>query len=70
MTIAHHVANLESPFHDDAIQARCLLNGLSQEEQWAGFRAKYHDFINTGEVGDMLITLVGKEGHESACYRS
>ena len=51
MAIAHHVTKPQSPFHDPAVQARCLLNGLSQEEPWASFKAKYQDFINTVEVG-------------------
>jgi len=51
MAIAHHVAKPQSPFHNPAVQARYLLNGLSQEEPWVSFKAKYRDFINTGEVG-------------------
>jgi hypothetical protein len=51
MAIAHHVTQPHSPFHDPAVQARCLLSGLSQEEPWISFKAKYEDFINTGEVG-------------------
>jgi len=47
MAIAHHVAKPQPPFHDPAVQACCLLNGLSQEEPWVSFNAKYRDFINT-----------------------
>jgi len=41
MDIAHHIAEPKSPFHDPVVQARCLLNGLSRDEPWANFRAKY-----------------------------
>ena len=51
MAIAHHVTKPNSPFHDPAVQARCLLSGLSQEKPWVSFKTKYEDFINTGEVG-------------------
>jgi len=51
MAITHHVTKPQSPFHDPTVQARCLLNGLSREEPWVSFKAKYREFINTGEVG-------------------
>ena len=50
MAIAHHVASPKSPFCDPAIKDRCLLNGLSQEQPCASFRAKYQTFIDTGKV--------------------
>ena len=55
-TFSHYLVKItmaiaQSPFHDPAVQARCLLSGLSQEEPWISFKAKYQDFINTGEVG-------------------
>jgi len=41
MAIAHHVTKPQSPFHDPGVQARCLLSGLSEEEPWVSFKAKY-----------------------------
>jgi len=47
-----HMVDPNSPFHDPTIRARCLLNGLSEEEPWSHFRQKYREFMETGEMGD------------------
>jgi len=62
MAIAHHVTKPQSPFHNPAVQARCLLSGLSQEEPWVSFKAKYRDFTNTGEVGKYAEHFTKKGG--------
>ena len=70
MAIAHHVVDLESPFRDPTTQARCLLSGLSQEEPWSSFRAKYQNFITLGRWEIMPTILVRKGGYESVCCKN
>ena len=52
MTMAFHMMHPNSPFHDPTTRARCLLNGLFEEEPWSYFRQKYRNFMETGELGE------------------
>ena len=52
MIMAFYMMDPNSPFHDSKTRARCLLNGLSEEEPWSYFRHKYRNFMETGELGE------------------
>jgi len=43
------------------------LSGLSQEEPWVSFKAKYRDFISTGEIGKYVDHFRKKRGGPWKC---
>jgi len=60
MTMAFHMMHPNSPFHDPTTRARCLLNGLFEEEPWSYFRQKYWIFMETGELGEYADYFTAK----------